>query len=108
MVNRIKELLVKIDELTDYFYKDNQSKGYDGLSKIMPVITSIMSDFLHDIPTFNECGMSIPLDIVIAQLNNLIEAIKNKDTIKTADCLKYEITDSLSLYMEILVEVQNG
>lgn len=104
MINTINKLLQQLPKLGRLFYMDKAKESYNKLAEITGDINNAMVAFIGDIPIFNEQGAGIPLDVVIAQLNNLVCALQAKDTLMIADCLCYEISESLSLYKEILGE----
>lgn len=106
MLNTASKLLSEFPRLTDLFYKDMQKEAFGQLSQLMPEINRVMAGFISAIPEYNRQGAGIPIDVVVTQLNNLMDALKNKDTIMLADCIQYELTESISLYKEILEDLE--
>lgn len=53
---------------------------------------------------YKKVGIEIPEDVLIMQLNNLMDGIENKDVIKIADTLEYEICNTVDFYNELLQE----
>lgn len=106
MLNEASKLINEFPQLAELFYKDMQKEAFGKLSQMMPDINRVMASFISAIPSYNEQGAGIPIDVVVTQLNNLMEALKNKDTIMLADCIQYELTESISIYKEILEDLE--
>lgn len=104
MDKEIDKLLLRLEELYKLFYMDKEKEAFGGVSEVIGQINTVMLNFIKDIPEFNKKGANIPSDVVIAQLNNFMDALKYKDSIMMGDCIKYELMDSLSFYKELLME----
>ncbi len=104
MLDTVNNLLSQLPQLCELFYMDKQKEAYAEFSGLMSGINKAMLAFIEAIPAYNEQGAGIPLEVVVAQLNNLMEALQARDTIMLADCLCHEITESLGLYKQLLEE----
>lgn len=102
MVNNINDLLNELYELSDLFFMDKEKQAFAKLSELIKDINGTMTEFIEKIPEYNKQGANIPIDVVVAQLNNLVEGMKYKDTVMLGDCIKYELIESISLYKELM------
>ncbi len=64
----------------------------------MKVINLILMDF----SAWHETVTKIPLDIIYQQIQNLEIALKTKDDFMLADTLRYEISNVLEYYLELV------
>lgn len=108
MAYNLDELIGELKELSEMFYKDKEREAFAKLAQMIKTINEVMAEFINKIPKYNEKGADIPADVVLAQLNNLVEAMKYKDTVMLGDCIRYELIESISLYKELLMEKQYG
>lgn len=102
MVNNINDLLNELYELSNLFFMDKEKQAFAKLSELVKDINGTMTEFIEKIPEYNKQGANIPIDVVVAQLNNLVEGMKYKDTVMLGDCIKYELIESISLYKELM------
>lgn len=107
MIKKLEVLLPNLDALGRQFYMNQQKEAFEGLSKMVPDINSAMSSFICAIPGYNKQGANLPMDVVVKQLSNLMDAMQQKDTIMIGDCLMYEISESLRVYKSILEDLAN-
>lgn len=104
MAYNLDELIGELKELSEIFYKDQEKEAFAKLAQMIKIINQVMVEFIDKIPEYNEKGADIPVDVVLTQLNNFVEAMKYKDTVMLGDCIKYELVESISLYRELLME----
>lgn len=92
----------------EYIIKDlRQAKDGDAyikLNKLMSEINTIFSDIIQNITIFKENGVDASEEIILLQLENMMDGLQNKDIIKLADTLEYEIIKTIEIYLEILRE----
>ncbi|MCI5602813.1 MAG: hypothetical protein MR361_04880, partial [Clostridiales bacterium] len=74
----------------------------------MNELTNILGEMLDGKEIFNKLGVEFPEEIVIQQINNLADAIENKDTILLADTLNYEIKNTLLFYIDVINELEKN
>ena len=98
-------LIEKIDDCYNDFTRCDIKKGYEKLKDYISDINKIFMEFIAIIPKLKELGVDIPSDVLIQQLKNLLEAYEYRDSMLLADTLRYEIIDTLSLYVEIMEEL---
>lgn len=106
MKNDIKKLINKIDNIYVNISKCDINTAYTMLNEIMPDINKCLMEFVSKIPELNKLGVDIPTDVIVQQLKNLLEAYKYKDSMLLADTLHYEINDTLTVYLEIIQELE--
>lgn len=64
----------------------------------MNVINQVLTDLL----LWHENMTEIPLDVIYQQIQNLENALKTKDDFMLADTLKYELSNVLNYYLELV------
>ncbi len=100
----IVKILDNIDKINSDIYKANYGQSFNKVKEILKDIGIIMQDLINFIPTLKECGIDIPAELLMQQLNNLIDAYKNNDSMMLWDTLNYEIKDTFQYYIEIIDE----
>ena len=64
----------------------------------------IINKVLTDLSIWGKQDNDIPLDVIFRQIKNLENALRDKDDFMLADTLKYEISNTLNYYLEIVNE----
>lgn len=105
MVDTIKSTLVRLDSVYDMLCQNNTVPAMKEISEIMPGLNGIITKLISEIPYYRQLGVDLPEDVIIAQLNNLLDAFEQKDMVMLADSLKYELSDTLQVYEEILTQL---
>lgn len=107
----IKEI-EELKKLVEDSYMDICKCDYDAVKKklpqLLPEVTEVISELIEIVIKLREYGVDIPVDILTLQLQNLLQGYENYDYVEVADTLKYEISDSLNLYIEIIEELKNS
>ena len=104
-IMNLDDIFIKIEEVSRLMYMNEVTNAYNMLAECMPYITEHMNAFINNIPKYNELGADIPQNVVLTQISNLFDGIKNKDVLLIADTLKYEILPSLQVYSEISAQI---
>ena len=94
------KVIKKIEEIAAKIYQ-KEYNVYAELATVIPLIDIIYQTFLQLIPQLNEIGMELDADGILFQLQNVVDAIDKRDTIRIYDSLVYEIRETLMLYREI-------
>lgn len=105
MIESVKNTLAGIDNIYEMLCENNTTPAMKEISRIMPEINNLIMKLISEIPYYRQLGVDLPDDVILAQLNNLLEAFEQKDTIMLADSLKYELADTLEVYKEILTQL---
>lgn len=105
MIDTIKATLVRLDSVYDMLCQNNTTPAMKEISEIMPGLNGIITKLISEIPYYRQLGVDLPEDVIIAQLNNLLDAFEQKDMVMLADSLKYELSDTLQVYEEILTQL---
>lgn len=105
-IEEISEVFDTIDKINEEIYEGNYGHAFIMIGESLKYISDIMQDFIQYIPIFKECGIDIPLEVVVGQLNNLMDAYEHKDTMMLWDTLNYEIKDTFEYYIEIKKEFE--
>lgn len=105
MVDEIKYTMSRILEVSDKLYENNSESISDIIDELFKTINRIILKFVKDEGIYKSYGIEIPVEILIEQLKNFIEAYKQKDIIMLADTMRYEIYNALDYYKNILLEV---
>ncbi len=69
-------------------------------------IQEVLQEFLGRVEEFTGMGVEIPVDVITAQLLNMLRAMEEGDQILLADTLQYEIKNTLLFYTDILREIE--
>ncbi len=100
-VKKVEDTLKIIGEsLMEY-----SDSAYDNAVKMTKYISTIYGELIDLIPYLKKEGVDIPLDILVAQLNNYSQAVEKKDIMMLTDSINYEVLDTVSLYREILEQI---
>lgn len=105
-VEEINGVIEVIDKINTEIYDGNYGKAFIMAGKSLKDISEIMQDLINYIPVLKDCGIEIPLEVVMGQLNNLMDAYEHKDTMMLWDTLNYEIKDTFEYYIEIIKEFE--
>ena len=100
--------LTTINNIYKLLCQGEVNEGFKMFSDVLTDINEMLAKLLDDIPKLCQYGISIPADIVLKQLSNMLEAYENRDIIMMMDTLHYEISDTLQLYKEIIQECLNN
>jgi len=103
---KTEALLEKISIISEQLYQNDLAIANQGLEEVFPEISTVYLTFINNSEKYSEKGIDIPLDILISQIKNLIEAYESKDIIMLADTLKYEIYNGLSFCDDVLNSVE--
>lgn len=103
-LNEVKEV-EKTLKLVGQSLMEYSDTAYESTVRMTRYISTIYEDLIQLIPFLKEQGVDIPLDILVAQLNNYSKAIENKDIMMLTDSINYEVLDTVSLYREILEQI---
>lgn len=105
-VEEIISVMQKIENVNDEIYSCEYSKAFGSVGELLKEIGDVMQEVIQYIPILKECGIDIPLEVVVGQLNNLMDAYEHKDTMMLWDTLNYEIKDTFEYYIEIKKEFE--
>lgn len=105
MIENIKHTISEIDIIFDMLCENNTNPAIHKISKIIPILNDIITKLISEIPYYRQLGVDLPQDVILTQLSNLLEAFEHRDIIMLADSLRYEISDTLQVYEEILVQL---
>lgn len=105
-IEEINQIVNSIEKVNTEIYLGNYGKAFIMTGEMLKEISEIMQDLIKYIPTLAECGIDIPIEVVMQQLNNLMQAYENKDSMMLWDTLNYEIKDTFEYYIEIVKEFE--
>ena len=106
MISDIDVLLKKVDNTAELLYMNRLQEADLNLAEVFPEIRSIYLDIINLGMDNNRTMTEIPVEILLSQLKNLIEAYDAKDIIMLADTLGHEIKEGLYFFKEITAENQ--
>ena len=104
--SQLKLLLEIIDEVYTDICRTDYAKAEEALNGKMQEIAQSMTELIGKAEILLQYGVEVPKDIIVAQMNNLLEAYEQKDRILLADTLHFEIADTLKFYQEIIMAVK--
>lgn len=102
MKNEIDGELKNITYMVERLYQNQLLEILETLNIHFEIICKIMLDFIRNSDEYTTLGFQIPKDVLLCQVKNFITSYEKKDPLMLADVLKYEISESLMFYREIL------
>lgn len=104
-IERNKELIKQLQTCADRLW-ENKGIGNKELISCIKSVNVVLKEFVGRISEFESMGVSIPQEIILTQLRNLMDGFEKKDTSLLADTLEYEIKNTLLFYNDILAEIE--
>ena len=101
MISRIDGLLKAIPAICEQLYQNDLINANQGIANVFPEINQIYLDMINMRADYEAAGIDLPVEILISQIKNILEAYESKDVIMLADCLKYEIYEGLLFFRGI-------
>lgn len=96
------EISDKIENIIINLRQGKDREAYKDINEQMPVINELFVDIIRNINIFKENGIDVSENIIMMQLENMIDGLENKDDVKLADTLEYEISQTINVYKEIM------
>lgn len=95
----------KIDDCVVALIMDTDDVVESTVKPLTGDISYIFQSFISDAGELAAMGVELPVDVIVSQLKRYMSAADMYDTIALADVLKYEIMDTVSVYMDIQEEL---
>lgn len=96
------DLIIKnVEECANYLYANNIDKAQNILGNMIQDINGIYLHYINNAREYTKYEIEIPVQVLLSQMQNLIDAIDNKDILQMADSLWYEIKEGLLFFNEI-------
>ena len=96
------EISDKIENIIINLRQGKDREDYKDINEQMPVINNLFVDIIRNINIFKENGIDVSENIIMMQLENMIDGLENKDDVKLADTLEYEISQTINVYKDIM------
>lgn len=103
-IERMNGIMADINDIYVMLCQGDVSEAFQKLASVVANVNGVLAELINNIPKLCQYDINIPSDVILQQLNNMLEAYENRDTILLSDTLHYEITDTLQFYKEILQE----
>lgn len=97
-----EDILDKIENIIINLRQGKDREAYKDINEQMPVINELFVDIIRNINIFKENGIDVSGNIIMMQLENMVDGLENKDDVKLADTLEYEISQTINVYKEIM------
>lgn len=107
-VRYIEEILKKIDDIYILLCQGDKKEGFEKFNSLINELTNILSEILDGKEIFSRLEVKFPEEVIIQQINNLADAIENKDVILLTDTLNYEIKNTLLFYIDVINELEKN
>lgn len=104
--NKVVKLIEDNIGICEKIHKGEDSKAFSQSQEIINDNNIVFTEFIKMIPKLQQLGVDIPMDVILQQLKNLVEAFEYRDSMLLDDTLRYEINDSLQVYLEILEQLE--
>ncbi len=98
ILDKIKDIIINLRQGKD-------KEAYKNINEQMPVINELFVDIIRNINIIKEKGIDVSENIVMMQLENMIDGLENKDDVKLADTLEYEISETIRAYKDIIEQI---
>lgn len=96
------EISDKIENIIINLRQGKDREAYKDINEQMPVINELFVDIIRNTNIFKENGIDVYENIIMMQLENMVDGLENKDDVKLADTLEYEISQTINVYKEIM------
>ncbi|MCI6499453.1 MAG: hypothetical protein MSA21_11315 [Lachnospiraceae bacterium] len=97
-----EDILDKIENIIINLRQGKDRDAYKDINEQMPVINELFVDIIRNINIFKENRIDVSGNIIMMQLENMVDGLENKDDVKLADTLEYEISQTINVYKEIM------
>lgn len=97
-----EDILDKIENIIINLRQGKDREAYKDINEQMPVVNELFVDIIRNINIFKENGIDVSENIIMMQLENMIDGLENKDDVKLADTLEYEISQTINVYKDIM------
>lgn len=97
-----EDILDKIENIIINLRQGKDREAYKDINEQMPVVNELFVDIIRNINIFKENGIDVSENIIMMQLENMVDGLENKDDVKLADTLEYEISQTINVYKEIM------
>ncbi len=101
---QVRQIENRLDEVVTILLR-NDNENINVIDTFMKDLSAILSTVLSDLLNLQQQGVELPVDIILNQVENLKNSYANKDMVMMADCLMYEIKDTLIFYIDVLKEL---
>jgi len=101
----LKDISIKINDCLSALIMDSDGVVNSSVKPLTGDLSYVFSSFIEDASELASIGVELPVDVIVSQLRRFASAVDMYDTISLADILKYEIMDTISVYMDIQEEL---
>ena len=101
-IEQVEKAICEVNQIYDLIWQGEGEMAINQFSRQVTMIGKILQELISNIPALDEAGVQLPVDIIMQQMNNLTDALQYKDEVMLADTLRYEIGETLNVYLEIL------
>ena len=102
---RITECAKAAEDIAGMLYANNVSDAQQFIGDTVKNINNIYLEYINKADELRIQNIDVPADVLLLQMNNLMEAIDNKDIIMLADTMLYEIKEGLLFFIDIEKEL---
>lgn len=102
LLDKIEIVMEENNKLCDTLYSVKKGENTEVNWDISESI-NLMNMFINIIPALVNMGFDISADIPVRQMDNLKIGLEKADSMKVADCLKYEINDTILTLKELVL-----
>lgn len=102
LLDKIDMAISENEKLCDVFYACEGSEKADVNWDITSSV-NLVNMFISIVPVLKNMGLEVEEDIPKMQIERLKEGLERIDLMRVADCLKYEINDTLLTLKELVL-----
>lgn len=96
----MEELIQQAEETAILLYQNQERKAYENVQRILQPVQQVIQALIEVAEQQGE--MEKEKEWMLNVLKCLVESYKAQDILQMADILKYEITEILKIYQEII------
>lgn len=101
-IEQVEKAICEVNQTYDLIWQGEGGMAINQFSRQVTMIGKILQELISNIPALDEAGVQLPVDVIMQQMHNLTDALQYKDEVRLADTLRYEIGETLNVYLEIL------
>lgn len=103
--DKIETTIKSVEGCANCLFKSNMNQVQGILGDMIQNINAIYLHYINNAGKYKEYEIDIPVQVLLSQMQNLIDAIDNKDMMQMADSLWYEIREGLLFFKDIESEL---
>lgn len=97
----LEQLSSQTCDMARILYGNNLEEAQKTIGELVGNVNSTYLEYINNANQYKQAGLDIPVDILLSQMKNLLEAVDNRDILMLADTLQYEIYEGLMFFIDV-------